>query len=451
MGTGFYRIDSPEVVQERLPDDINCEDDNIDFLKDIFELFSTQPVGAKWFYVDNMKLCREDSSGNIFKPEIKFSPCYLIYSEKLGKLVLNALKEEPEIKRKYNRPHLKAKRGKNFSVKCVIECCKVLGRDFWKVLEVEEMKEHTSSEKIRIPEASPELEQIVAWILTEGHLPLSHPSIEINQIKEDSEVLEKLAKKVENVFDAESVVNFSDTESWDGKKGRRLIISSAPIRQFLVLKYDIPLGKKSKKISWNIEITEENYRSLLPAFIQSEGCLSAGSNHPRFEFKIQDECVRDACHKCLEYLGCEPQKSDDKTYNTGIYNFEDFLKVYNFIKTEMNNKKLENKSKELIRESNILAGLKNDDWCSLVNEARLKLDSNSPNKAFVELHNEIFPDIEINHSMVSSWALGKAPARLSAAIISQKVKEAPHDEIFSQELKSYISSSKLKKHVRPKL
>ena len=98
-----------------------------------------------------------------------------------------------------------------------------------------------------------------------------------------------------------------------------------------------------------------------------------------------------------------------------------------------------------------MAELKNKNWCSMVDEARQKLDQNAPNKAFVEKHNDLFPEIKINHAMVSSWALDKAPARLSAAILAQKVTETPPEQIFSDQLKSYISSSELKKHAQPKL
>lgn len=450
MNHAHYRIDSKEKLPEILLNNSHTKKD-IESLSDVFEIISAKPVGTKWFYLDKVQLVRQDKSQNTFKPQVKFSPCYIVHSEQLGNLVLDALEKKPEIKQKYNRPHLKAKKGKNISIRCILDCCKVLDKDIWTVLEGEEMKGHTSSKKIKIPKSSPELEEIVAWILTEGHIPLSHPSIEINQVKEDSKVLEEIARKIDGIFDVESVANFSDTESWNGKKGRRLIISSAAIRQFLVLKYNIPLGKKSKKIRWVVEVTEENYKNLLSEFIQTEGCISAESSHPRFEFKIQDECLRNACHKCLEKLGCQPQKSQTNTYNTGIYSFEDMLKLYNLVKTEINNEDLAKKISKIIEDSNILVGLKNKDWCPMIEEARQKLNPGKPNQAFVEEHNRIFPNNEINHAMVSSWALGKVPPRLSAVIVAQRVIDTPPENIFSNHLKSYISSSELKKHVQPQL
>jgi hypothetical protein len=126
------------------------------------------------------------------------------------------------------------------------------------------------------------------------------------------------------------------------------------------------------------------------------------------------------------------------------------LKLYSFMKKQIDDTKITRKMEKKISESNILISLKKKKWCDGIYSARDRLDEQKPNKKFVELHNQIFHKAKINHTNVSSWALGKAPARFSAALIAARVLDNGFQEMFNEPLQIYISSTSLDQYVEPK-
>jgi len=370
----------------------------------------------------------------------------------LRQLVNKGTKTRPDIVHRHSNIPRKLKKKQRIPITLIIECCDALDTAFWDKVEGERLAAKTSSKSILIPEETIKLQKLVTWILTEGHIPVSHPSIEINQKTSSSQPLEELAKNIEEVFDADNLVNFSSTEAWSGETGERIIVSSAAVRQFFVLKYRIPLGKKSRNINWSLEINSENYRELLKSFIQTEGCISNDKGRPRFEFKIQDKAIRDACSTSLNKIGCRPRNSKTGTYNTGIYSAEDFLKFHLFLEEELQNSKQLEESRKLIGKPDILYIIKKKKWCKYIKKARKELSESRPNQAFTEKHNETFPELpEINHARVSNWALKKVPAPLSAALLSSKILSIDPKKIFDQHVQSYISSTSLDEYDRAKL
>lgn len=403
---------------------------------------------TKWFYLNGLKIQRIDPSSNKYIPEIKFSPCYFEPSEKLQRIIRRGITAKPKIREQHSQLEKKIRNDARLPITSVIECCEILNQDFWKLVEGEKLGGKTSSKSITVPKETPKLEKLVAWVLTEGHIPLSHPSIEINQIKSAELALKTLAHDIEEIFNSEDIVKFSSTKSWSGEDGERLLVSSSAVRQFMVLKYRIPLGKKSRKINWDIPITKKNYRELLSCFIQTEGSIYSSNGQVKFEFKIQDKCIRDCCYSCLKRIDCNPQKSKTrKTFNTGTYSFEGILKLHKFAKHEIKDDKLAHKIRTEIQDSNLLSGLRNLDWCPLVEDARKALKSDSKNKAFSKIHNKLFPENSIEDYNVSNWALHKHAPPLSAAITAIHLTSKTSEDVFPDYLNSYINSSSLEKHV----
>ena len=401
------------------------------------------------YWIDGVKLRRSDNSRNEFQSEINFKPCYVDKSTDVKEIIRKGLRERPELEERYSALKRLGKSSR-VPLTSLIECCDLNELNLWNVLKGERLGGKTSSKRITIPEESAELDELLVWIKNEGHVPLNHPSIEINQIESDSASLEYLAGLIDHIYNEPSLCNFSKTDFWSGENGKRLIISSSAVRQLMVLRHGVPLGKKSKYIKWNTEITAENYRNILSAMIQTEGSISETKGQVRFEFKIQDKCMRDVCHKCLEKLGCEPSKNRTRTFDTGLYNIEDMIKLYFFMKKQIGDAKIVRRAEKKIYRSNILTSLKKKKWCKGIDSARRELDEEKPNKKFVELHNQIFDKANINHANVSSWALGKSPARFSAALVAASVLDNGFQKMFDESLQIYISSTSLDQYARSK-
>jgi hypothetical protein len=418
------------------------------FLEEKSELEHYSSLMVK-YWIDGTKLERLDNSGNKFQPEINFKPCYVDKSPNVKELIRKGIQKKPELENNYSALK-RFEKSNRVPLPCLIECCDANEVDLWKNLKGESLGGKTSSKKIDIPERTAKLDQLLVWIKNEGHIPLSHPSIEINQIESESSRLDYLADLTADIYGESSLCNFSKTDCWSGENGKRMIISSSAVRQLMVLRHGIPMGKKSRYISWNRKVTKQNYPRILSAMIQTEGSLSETKGQVRFEFKIQDKCIRDICHKCLECLGCSPSKTNGKTFNTGIYNIADMLKLYSFMNKQMDDPKITRKIEKKISESNILISLKKKKWCDGIYLARKRLDEQKPNKKFVELHNQIFHKSKINHANVSSWALGKAPARFSAALIAARILDNGFQKIFTKPLQIYISSTSLDQYVESK-
>lgn len=419
-----------------------------DFLVEGSELELYAELMVK-YWADGTKLERLDNSGNNYCPEINFKPCYVGSSTDVKHIIHKGLQKRPELEEKY--PAVERLENSNrIPLPCLIECCDLNRLNLWKALKGETLGSKTSSKQVVIPKRTAKLDELLVWIKNEGHIPLSHPSIEINQIVSESTSLDYLSDLTSDIYGESSLCNFSKTDCWSGENGKRMIISSSAVRQLMVLRHGIPMGKKSRHINWNRKVTERNYPRILSAMIQTEGSISESKGQARFEFKIQDKCIRDICHRCLQILGCSPSKTSGRTFNTGIFNIEDMIKLYYFMRNHIGDAKITRKTKRKISDSNILISLKKKHWCEGIDSARNKLEDRKPNQRFTELHNQIFNEVKINHSNVSSWALGKAPARFSAALIAAKVLDDGFQKMFNEPLQIYISSTSLDQYVGSK-
>lgn len=298
-----------------------------------------------WFCLHGVNINRIQPSGRKFNSLVNFSPCYIKSDNKIKQLMVNA------------RNSLNLSQGK-FSVLCgykegvirfykdkipitvILKLSQILNFDVWKLLENYEFFGKTSREgKITIPrlKSNIEIDTILTWLRTEGHLELRSTHVEINQ-KNNRKSLEKLKDLIFKSFSLkETNGNFPK-----GKRGEdRLIISSSPLRQLLCLKYDLPIGYKSgclKRTNLS-DYLEEDYKKLLAAFVQTEGCLSYSFTRnkkkklPRFEFIVKDQSLAEDCIFVLEKLEFKPSfHNKQNLFKVGLYNSKAVVKLVNQIK-----------------------------------------------------------------------------------------------------------------------
>ncbi len=307
-----------------------------------------------WFCLHGVNVTRIQPSGRKFNSLVNFSPGYIKSNNKIRKLMvkacnlLNLTQEEFSLLCGYNKGTIRIYKNK-ISITVALKLSQILNFDVWKLLENYEFFGKTSKEgKIIIPRLKSNIEigVILTWLRTEGHLELRSTHIEINQ-KNNKKSLEKLKKLILKSF------SLKETEEYfpKGKRGEdRLIISSSPLRQLLCLKYDIPLGYKSGCLKrTNLDnYLEEDYKKLMAAFVQTEGCLSyvytrnKKKKLPKFEFTVKDESLAKDCIFVLEKLKFKPiVYNKQNLFKIGMYDSKDVIKLINQIKPYIfNNNKI---------------------------------------------------------------------------------------------------------------
>lgn len=135
----------------------------------------------------------------------------------------------------------------NIPLSAVMKSCQINGENLWKILDGLRICGKTYSVLHRndlSSEDKEKLEEIIDWINTDGHIRLKGWSFKISQLKDERHLLEKLRKKVLDLFKMEGEA----AKVYEYKKMAALKVDSAALRQLLVLKYGIRPGKKSKYI-----------------------------------------------------------------------------------------------------------------------------------------------------------------------------------------------------------
>ena len=84
------------------------------------------------------------------------------------------------------------------------------------------------------------------------------------------------------------------------------------------------------------EFSPINYKKILPAFIQTEGCLSRHNTRnrkkylPRFEFIVKDRALAEDCILALKKLGFQPNYYENNNlFKVGLYNSKEVIKLIN--------------------------------------------------------------------------------------------------------------------------
>jgi len=285
-----------------------------------------------WFCLHNTILRRKQPSGREFKTKVNFASCYVKQDKPIKELLKKACKilNLPLYKFSVLCGYKKAiaKHKKVMPLLALLKICQILRINIWDLLQDKELFGKTSRiGKITIPINQKYIELIILliWLETEGHLELGSTHIEINQ-KDSTTSLKNLKQIILKKFKLRS----THSAFPKGKRGEdRLIISSSPLRQFLCLREQIPIGYKSGLLqSMHLErLSKEECIKILPAFVQTEGCLTycytrnKKKKLPRFEFIVKDEALANDCLITLKKSGFNPVFSQKQNiFKVALYN-----------------------------------------------------------------------------------------------------------------------------------
>jgi len=227
------------------------------------------------------------------KFKVSFYTVYVENSQKNRKIISDAYnlcpKPKSKIFSKISNKHYVSIReyisGKNkIPLSVFLKSCQILDKDPW--VELNNTKIYSGS-SIRDKfilfknKITPELYILLNWIKLEGNLSLSSPYIRLSQHVDNARLcFEKLNNYFEQVFGIPNhsikIQNFKSTP-----KLSYLIISSAPLRQILNLKYGIPLGHKSKEIKPNqkFNFNREDKLKILASEIETDGSFARHKKH----------------------------------------------------------------------------------------------------------------------------------------------------------------------------
>lgn len=240
-----------------------------------------------WYCLNGVKLTRKKGRV-IFNPKVSFYPIYVendseviklikicinkIGSKNFAKLVNRSLSRVTDWKNGKRKPPLTA----------ILKACQIFKKDPWKFLENKKLFSQSKSEDnylIFRDYDSIDLNEILIWIKNEGTISLNgSPRIEIEQHMDGINCLQNLKEKFENVFGlSKNKVKFYSRKNKDHYVIR---ISSAPLRQILCLKYDVPLGYKCPYITSIREVNNYKNREeglqILASLLETEGSFTYG-------------------------------------------------------------------------------------------------------------------------------------------------------------------------------
>jgi len=304
-----------------------------------------------WYCLNNAVVTRSQPSGRIFQSRVCFSPCYIDVDETIKKVFIDTLNKLGTSQSKFSllcgyKVGTTRIINKKIPITAILKICQVLKLDIWQLLKGHKLFGKTSKTgTIIIPEKEqdPDILVLLTWIKTEGHLTLSHPSIEINQ-KNDMKSLKEIQRIIKEKFRLKKCGIFAI-----GKRGDdRLIISSSSLRQFLCLKHQIPIGYKSNSLErMNINnLSDECCQKIMAAFIQTEGCLSYNYTRnkkkklPKFEFIVKDQALAEDCLMTLQKMGFNPTyHHKQNVYKVGLYNSKQVIDLINLTKNYFFNTK----------------------------------------------------------------------------------------------------------------
>lgn len=304
-----------------------------------------------WFCLHGTNIKRVQPSGRKFNSVVNFSSCYIKSDNRMGQLmakVCNLLKlsqRKFSVLCGYKEGTIRICNDK-IPLVVLLKISQILNIDIWKLLEGCELFGKTSKEGgIIIPRVRKNIDLflILVWLRTEGHLELRSTHVEINQIS-NKKSLERLRELLIKNFNLKKIKeNFLK-----GKRGEdRLIISSSPLRQLLCLKYNLPLGYKSGSLRRMdlSNLSEVDYKKIMAAFVQTEGCLSYAYTRnkkkrlPKFEFTVKDESLAKDCIFVLEKLRFKPKiYNKQNLFKVGIYDSNDTIKLVRHIEPYVFNK-----------------------------------------------------------------------------------------------------------------
>jgi hypothetical protein len=297
-----------------------------------------------WFCLDGTIVKRKLPSGKIVTPKVCFNPVYLANKKKLIILIRKAMKRlSPPYKENFSklvdrtRQSLDgwlANRAK-IPLTAVIKACQILKLDVWKVIDRERLYASGKSKQNSVlfsNKETNEIRQIITWLKAEGCLDISSTEINLVQNKEGKDSLQDIVNKIVKFLHV-PWSNIHIGVRCDKPNAVNVRIFSAPLRQILCLKYNIPLGFKSYDIDFN-EINraknKEEKLQILSKIFESEGSFGFRKlDLPDFHITSASFTAIKSVNDLLKDLGYNPYgpARHHSAFKTGIMNVEASVKL----------------------------------------------------------------------------------------------------------------------------
>lgn len=393
-----------------------------------------------WLCLHGTRLERTQPNGRTFNPKVHFPPVY-VEGKDVKSILMDAVKicggEEAFVNlcgpKNKNIYYDWTKRQYSVPISAIMKAAQILGKDYTSIISNHFIcgKTNKSGRVYFNQERSKDLEIILNWIKTEGHLEIGCTHIEINQLKRQKERLMNLKRLFIEIFRMKptSLVLYEGNK-WNGL---RLIISSSPLRAIFSIVYNVPIGYKTnsliedKKLNL-MKYSKEEKLKILTSFCETEGSFHGIRSHgkpslvsPRFEFKVFDKELANACSnlfKNLNYNVREIYNSEKAEYSIGIYKHKDVIRLcfelYPYL------------SKELLRKIIRILSIKtllsriffrSNDISTLIRDAR---NNYNYKKDFIDqLVNEYTVKYKSNY--MCEWVNGKSSVPLSAILLACQI------------------------------
>ncbi|MBI5061821.1 MAG: hypothetical protein HZB67_05940 [Candidatus Aenigmarchaeota archaeon] len=331
-------------------------------LEHIFEInakYADVPVIYQniWFCLHEQRITRYRAGGRLINPPVSFYPIYIEISEENIKLIKDAIKVAGSRDKFaklvcYDTASLNAwlLKKRKPPVTSIIKSCQILGIDFWDELENTKLYGKTSKDYITFTNNYPnDIDDIRIWIENEGSLATSSTEITFKQNESGLDALRKLQDLFIHIFGIKGSISFDKNS-----EAYLLRIISAPIRQVLCLKYNIPLGYKiySQPSTDLFEFVnrQEGLRKLARN-LETEGCFTfirkKNADYLRVSFGSANRARRDLFTGMANNLGFKFMSYDQekrRNYHSVIVDNTEIIKLINEIAPYMWNKNKINKA-----------------------------------------------------------------------------------------------------------
>lgn len=334
--------------------------------KEIEDKIKTKCV---WESINGCKIRRKLINSNYITTKVNFQPIFVEPSNEIIRLIIQSVKKHG-LKKFMKELNLSIVRfyswkGKHswISIDAIERACDILNLNILEVLEGKFVR--SGGSKISIPfttKLNRNRAVLLAWLCMEGHLAILSPQIDIPQ--DDIRSL----KRIHRLFQQECGVK-GKIHTIKGKKVWRLLICSAPLRYIFCKYFSTPIGYKCSRVRIPKQIfssNEEIQKAFISGCVETDGTVY-GHKTPRRKYVkpvfnleiISENFIKDFArllnlfdYKFSVFTNSRPICKDYKTYNLQIGSLKNFKKLYSDISEHMINRRVKDKMKDLILQSN---------------------------------------------------------------------------------------------------
>lgn len=219
-------------------------------------------------------------------------------------------------------------------ITAVMKACQILRKDVWDVLDGVKLcgtKDRITFRNHLDDRMKEDLNDLIDWLNTEGHIRINGWTITITQHKENQKTLEELRSKFVTVFG----VGENRIRIHKYRNLCCLYLSSAVIKQLLVLKYGLPLGSKSDII----EIGSVDWRTVAN-YLMAEGYFAFNGRGVMAGISSNSVNVREKIYTFFKTNGYHPSWSiGTKAKSVLVQRMEEGLKLLHVVWPYLNETK----------------------------------------------------------------------------------------------------------------